>query len=170
MFDKFTLVSFISLGLICFIGGYDLATIKAKYQLKEIEVKTQEALNAALKEQLTKEREYYNAVTNAQNSFDLSASAINNHFESLHDSKLFDSSQWLSEWPTSSGDKTLSDTSTDTAKPVTETQCRCTGRDRLKLSRVQKLYEKELAKARQCDLNAVQLNSLIDIVEKLQRQ
>lgn len=164
MFDKFTLLSFVLLGVVFFGAGYDFASANYQAKIKEIELKSQEALNAGLKDQLEKEREYYNAVTDAQNSFDLSSSTISNYFDTLYAHSLFDSPEWLYDTIADTGNKTLSDSSADTTKTVTETSGRCVTADRAELQRIQKLYEAELKKAKDCDLRTAQLNSLIDLI------
>lgn len=167
MFDKFTLMSFVFLGVVFFGAGYDFASVNYQSKIKDIELKSQEALNAGLKEQLEKEREYHNAVTQSQNGFDLSTTAISNKFDSLYGVKLFDSYEWLSDSASDSGVKTLPDSSSNSSEAATETSGRCLTDYSGELSRVQKLYEKELRKAKECDLRTAQLNSLIDLVSVL---
>lgn len=170
MLSKLSLLSYISLGLLAFTGGYQLASYKYSLEIKRIELTYQKSLSDSLNEQLVRERELHNDVIQTQNSFDLSRSDIANQYNSLLDVKLFDASKWLSERTFSADSKDLSCSSSHSQGAVKETQCRCNADNAGELSRIQKLYEKELKKAKECDLKTAQLNSLVDLLNSFQER
>ena len=63
-----------------------------------------------------------------------------------------------------SSDKAVLSESSPTSSPVSESQCECSCKNRAKL---QRLYEQQLMIARDCDINAVYLNQLIDLYNKV---
>ena len=76
--------------------------------------------------------------------------AINHNFELLLDG-------WMHSDGDSSGETALSENATDTAT-VSDCQCRCNVENSAKF---QKLYERQMMVARDCDITAAHYNELI---------
>lgn len=148
-----------------FVGvyaGYSFSDAKAEAKQYKANIEALEIERAELFKQLEKEHEYQQTAkaTSEKAQEDLAdlesryADAIN----ALNDLQL----QQLSY--DSEDIEPLSESSSTSARN-TESANKCSNKDRAKL---QKLYEEQLTLARDCDINAIHLNQLIDLYNSIQ--
>ena len=157
----------LSLFIACFVAGYSYASFRYQLEIEQLTNQLNEQAIQALEDRQEMEERLYLEVVNATNEFDLYSSAIADKFNSLSAVTFNDSFEWLPEHSDGQDLKPVSDYAGDSSEATSKTECKCNGDNRAELQRVQKLYEKELVKAKQCDLNTAQLNSLIDLVSSI---
>ena len=165
---NFKNIAFSILLLISFLLGYQYANTKCELTLKELESKSNEAVVQEMEKVAVKTKETQQLADKTGESLDVSQEKIQNDYSVLSSSNLF-GSDWVYSNSTAKTNNNLSDSANITAESRKEAQCKCPKDNAGELFRIQKLYEKELEKARDCDLAITQLNSLIDYYNSLQK-
>lgn len=126
-----------------------------RYQSKMAEI-TSAGVHAEMEniqKQRDTEQELYFTTQQHEEQLNEQVDAINHNFELLLDG-------WMHSDGDSSGETALSENATDTAT-VSDCQCRCNVENSAKF---QKLYERQMMVARDCDITAAHYNELIRLV------
>jgi hypothetical protein len=108
-----------------------------------------------IQKQRDTEQELYFTTQQHEAQLNEQVDAINHNFELLLDG-------WMHSDGDSSGETALSENATDTAT-VSDCQCRCDVKNSAKF---QKLYERQMMVARDCDITAAHYNELIRLVSE----
>lgn len=128
-----------------------------RYQSKMAEI-TSAGVHAEMEniqKQRDTEQELYFTTQQHEAQLNEQVDAINHNFELLLDGWMYTDSD-------SSGETALSENATDTGT-VSDCECRCNVENSAKF---QKLYERQMMVARDCDINAAHLNALIKMVNE----
>lgn len=146
--------------------GYDSAQTKCNLQIKELQLKSEQIIQEQKDKQNEQEQSVLQGLSNVQSDLYSSNQDTTSRFNILNSTSLFDrnvdSVQYNSD--STSRDTNLSDNS-DTTERVSSCNCKCPASDR---ARLQRLYERQLTLARDCEITANSYNSLIDFYLSLQ--
>ena len=153
-----------------FIGGYACSHSQFQKEQQEIQYQQMETEQLLLDDKYRIESKLHEDFQNEQSQYYFDSQNVTSNYDSLVFNPLFDDIDWLSESNSTQSDERLSDNSPGAEGTPEKAECRCPKDYSGELQRIRTLYEKELKKAKECDLNAVQLNSLIEIVESIQSQ
>lgn len=150
--------------------GYSCSSDKYFREQQEIAYQQMETQQLLLDDKYRTESQLHEDIQNAQTVYNLDTQKVYKDYDALVFNPVFDDIDWLSDSNSAQSDERMSDSSNDSERAAAKTECRCPKDYAGELQRIRTLYEKELVKAKECDLKTVQLNSLIDIVEKMQKQ
>lgn len=153
-----------------FIGGYACSHNQFQKEQQEIQYQQMNTQQLLLDDKYRIESQLREDFQNEQSQYFIDSQNVTSDYDSLVFDPMFGDIDWLSEQDSAQSDERVSDHSTDSPGAVEKEECRCPKDYSGELQRIQRLYEKELVKAKECDLNAVQLNSLIEIVKDIQTQ
>lgn len=148
-----------------FVGayaGYSFSDAKAEAKQYKANIQALEIERAELFKQLEKEHEYQQAAKTASQKAEEDLADLESRYadavNALNDLQL----QQLSY--DSEDTEPLSESSSSTTDN-SKSSNKCSNKDRAKL---QRLYEEQLKLARDCDINAIHLNQLIDLYNSIQ--
>ena len=145
------------------VGGYHLASTQCELEKLEFYNDALEKQAQADRKTQDMENVYKDALVNAQSGVVLDLERINADFTGAR----FDLSSWSDgmhdDKTGADSTKQLSDTPA-TSSAVSEKKCGCSATDRTKL---QRLYERQLVIAKDCDITATYYNHLLEMYQSV---
>lgn len=147
-----------------FFLGYSCSARKYKLEIEEIKTTAFAEQSKALENKATIEKNNYEIINNAQSRIFSQTDDIQKSYFVLSNTDVFSSTDSLlkSDNPNSNTDMSDSAKATST---VQSSQCECPTNYR---ARLQRLYQRQLEVARDCDITATHYNELIDIYKGVQ--
>ncbi len=148
--------------------SYSLTSYHYQVKIDDIKIKNEKILNQALTDKIKKEQYFAKESNNVQRKLETNLKDIsydyNNYLHGFLSDNSNSNSDRLSDSNTSSSKNMPSDSTVTTT--VSKGRCECNGTDKAKL---QRLFERQLTIARDCDITATHYNALIDLYDKVSK-
>ena len=160
----YKILSYIAIIVAFVASGYYLAA--KRYEAKFEEYRTEQA-QAVIKQQeefRKQEAERYAQVSTIQSNLADGVADVIKSYNTLNDSMVsFNANSMLNNKDSATNSKQMS-TDTSTTSRVQDCRCECSTADR---ARLQRLYQRQLIVARDCDITATHYNQLIKLYNSI---
>lgn len=160
----YKILSYIAIIVAFVASGYYLAAKRYEAKFEEYRAEQAQAVIKQQEEFRKQERESYVQVSNVQSDLAKGVSDVVEDFNSLVDrANRSDTISMLNNQDSATDTKQVSATTSSTSR-VQECRCECSRVNRAKL---QRLYQRQLIVARDCDITATHYNQLIKLYNSI---
>lgn len=148
--------------------SYSLTSYHYQVKIDDIKIKNEKILNQALTDKIKKEQYFTEESNSVQRKLEANLKDISYNYNNYLYGFLSDNSNSNSDRLSNSNASSRKDMSSDptVTSTVSKDRCKCNGTDKAKL---QRLYERQLTIARDCDITASHYNALIDLYDKVSK-
>lgn len=160
----YKILSYIAIIVAFVASGYYLAAKRYEAKFEEYRAEQAQAVIKQQEEFRKQERERYAQVSTIQSNLADGVADVIKSYNTLNDSMdNFDVNSLLNNKDSATNSKQMS-TDTSTTSRVQDSRCECSKADR---ARLQRLYQRQLIVARDCDITATHYNQLIKLYNSI---
>ena len=160
----YKILSYIAIIVAFVASGYYLAAKRYEAKFEEYRAEQAQAVIKQQEEFRKQERERYAQVSTIQSNLADGVADVIKSYNTLNDSMVsFNANSMLNNKDSATNSKQMS-TDTSTTSRVQDCRCECSTADR---ARLQRLYQRQLIVARDCDITASHYNQLIKLYNSI---
>lgn len=160
----YKILSYIAIIVAFVASGYYLAAKRYEAKFEEYRAEQAQAVIKQQEEFRKQERERYAQVSTIQSNLADGVADVIKSYNTLNDSMdSFNANSMLNNQDSATDSKQVSATTSSTSR-VQECKCECSRADR---ARLQRLYQRQLIVARDCDITATHYNELIKLYNSI---
>ena len=160
----YKILSYIAIIVAFVASGYYLAAKRYEAKFEEFRAEQSQAVIKQQEEFRKQEAERYAQVSTIQSNLADGVADVIKSYNTLNDSMVsFNANSMLNNKDSATNSKQMS-TDTSTTSRVQDCRCECSTADR---ARLQRLYQRQLIVARDCDITASHYNQLIKLYNSI---